>query len=202
VVLSALILLFSLFSVRAFAQTTQSGLAPTLPSASAASYYYIAKPGELTMQVNLWGFVKNPGRYEVPSSTDLVQLISFAGGPTDYAKMYEVKITRIVRNDSIQGKREIVLDLERLDKVKDAVLMFLNQSRRFRVLCVRPLSRFLCPAVFGAGWAGWAGLAGGREKGASSRQKLVDGARRGFWILTPDFCSFKNTEFPVLRFWL
>jgi protein involved in polysaccharide export with SLBB domain len=38
------------------------------------------------MQVNIWGFVKNPGRYEVPSSTDLIQLISFAGGPVQYAE--------------------------------------------------------------------------------------------------------------------
>ena len=120
--LVAVLLWFLVFSVEASAQTTQSGLAPTLPSASAASYYYIAKPGELTMQVNVWGFVRNPGRYEVPSSTDLVQLLSFAGGPIEYAKMDEVKITRIIRNDSTSSKREIILDLERLDKVKESDL--------------------------------------------------------------------------------
>ena len=76
--LVAVLLWFLVFSVEASAQATQSGLAPMLPSASAASYYYIAKPGELTIQVNVWGFVKNPGRYEVASSTDLIQLISFA----------------------------------------------------------------------------------------------------------------------------
>jgi protein involved in polysaccharide export with SLBB domain len=105
-----------------FAQNLQGGLAPILPSASAASYYYIAKPGELTMQVNLWGFVKNPGRYEVPSSTDLVQLISFAGGPVEYAKMDEVKITHAVRSDSATSNRTIVVDLENLDRVKGEML--------------------------------------------------------------------------------
>lgn len=53
------------------AQSIQSGLAPTLPSASAAAYYYIAKPGELTMQVNVWGFVKKAGRCEDSNKTDL-----------------------------------------------------------------------------------------------------------------------------------
>ena len=115
-------LFFSLFSVHAFAQTSQSGLAPTLPSASAASYYYIAKPGELTMQVNVWGFVKNPGRYEVASSTDLIQLISFAGGPVQYAKLDEVKLTRLIMNDSTGRKREIVFDLEHLDKLEQSSL--------------------------------------------------------------------------------
>lgn len=72
--------------------------------------------------MNIWGFVQKPGRYEVASSTDLIQLISFAGGPADYAKMDEVKITRIVRTDSTFSKREIVLDLERLDKIEEAKL--------------------------------------------------------------------------------
>ena len=110
-------------SVHAFAQTSQSGLAPTLPSASAASYYYIAKPGELTMQVNVWGFVKNPGRYEVPSSTDLIQLLSFAGGPIQYAKLDEVKLTRLILNDSTGAKREFVLNLEHLDKLNQSSLV-------------------------------------------------------------------------------
>jgi hypothetical protein len=105
------------------AQTSQSGLAPTLPASSAAAYYYIAKPGELTMQVNIWGFVQKPGRYEVASSTDLIQVISFAGGPADYAKMDEVKITRIVKSDSAVSKREIVVDLERLVEVEDSELV-------------------------------------------------------------------------------
>lgn len=104
------------------AQTIQSGIGQSFPTASAASYYYIAKPGELTIQVNVWGLVKNPGRYEVSSSTDLVQLLSYAGGPADYAKMDEVKVTRIVRNGSTISKQLIVLDLERIDKVEEAKL--------------------------------------------------------------------------------
>ena len=111
-----------LITLPALAQNLQSGLAPTLPSASAASYYYIAKPGELTMQVNLWGFVKNPGRYEVPSSTDLIQLISFAGGPVQYAKLDEVKLTRMILNDTTGAKQEIILNLEHLDKLKQSSL--------------------------------------------------------------------------------
>ena len=105
-----------------FAQQTQSDFAQTRPSASAASYYYIAKPGELTMQVNIWGFVKNPGRYEVPTSTDLIQLISFAGGPVQYAKLDEVQLTRLIEKDTSGARQEIIIDLEHLDKLKKASL--------------------------------------------------------------------------------
>lgn len=97
-----------------WAQDLQSGLAPVLPSASAGAYYYIAKPGELTMQINLWGFVKNPGRYEVPTSTDLIQLISFAGGPLQHADMAEIRITRIVNADTSHSLVEFEIDLEEL----------------------------------------------------------------------------------------
>lgn len=95
-------------------QDLQSGLAPAFPSASAAAYYYIAKPGELTMQVNVWGFVGKPGRYEVPTSTDLIQLISYAGGPLQHADLDEVRITRLIRTDSGTTRQELIVNLENI----------------------------------------------------------------------------------------
>lgn len=113
-----------LVTATAGAQTsTESGLAPGLARGGAASYYYTAKPGELTMQVNLWGAVKNPGRYEVSSATDLVQLLSFAGGPLEAATLGSVTITRIQRREGLPARRELVtLDLEELHLVEPAML--------------------------------------------------------------------------------
>jgi hypothetical protein len=99
----------------AFAQSVQAGIGP--PVGYASAYYYIAKPGELTMQVNLWGMVRNPGRYEVASTVDLVELLSLAGGPQEYADMSEVRITRITKSEKGVVKREHVVDLEHLDSV-------------------------------------------------------------------------------------
>lgn len=99
------------------AQSIQSGLAPTLPSASAAAYYYIAKPGELTMQINVWGFVQKPGRYEVASSTDLIQLISLAGGPAEYANMDEVRISRLQSSDETLMWTDFLVNLTDLEKL-------------------------------------------------------------------------------------
>jgi RNase P/RNase MRP subunit p30 len=65
---------------------------------------------------------KNPGRYEVASSTDLIQLISFAGGPVQYAKLDEVKLTRLILNDSAGAKQEFILNLEHLDKLNQSSL--------------------------------------------------------------------------------
>lgn len=68
-------------------------------SQSNSSFYKIDNAeGELTKRVNIWGYVKTPGRYEIPASTNLVQLIAYAGGPRDYAVLDEIKIYRISEN--------------------------------------------------------------------------------------------------------
>lgn len=104
------------------AHAQMEGLGPSATSISAAAYYYISKSGEITMPLNLWGQVKNPGRYEVPISTDLVQLLSFAGGPLGDAKMSAVKVTRIERREDEVKKMEFTLNLERLDKLDSQTL--------------------------------------------------------------------------------
>ena len=51
-----------------------------------AAYYNYAEPGDLTVTVNVWGAVANPGLYEVPQDTRLSKLFSLAGGPTTGAQ--------------------------------------------------------------------------------------------------------------------
>lgn len=100
----------------------ESGLGASSSGASPAAYYYISKPGEITMSVNVWGYVGNPGRYEVPISTDLVDLISFAGGPHADADLGSVKVSRSVRRGTAVRTVEFYLDLSRLDKLDQKAL--------------------------------------------------------------------------------
>lgn len=112
----------SLFlSSPAFTQL-ESGMGASLTGASSAAYYYISKPGEITMPVNLWGYVKNPGRYEIPISTDLIQLVSYAGGPLADADLGAVKVTRVVRREDAIRKVEYSVNLNHLDKLDDKAL--------------------------------------------------------------------------------
>lgn len=120
--LEAILLLLGASSFMA-AQGTESGMGSVLPSASAASYYYVAKPGELTMQVNIWGDVQKPGRYEVASGTDLVQLISYAGGPTREANLGEVRISRFVRTQAGRNKQLVLVNLEDFYKTDEGKLL-------------------------------------------------------------------------------
>lgn len=49
---------------------------------------------ELVINVHIWGQVLRPGRYLVPDGTDLVGLVSYAGGPTTAAKLQKVQLLR------------------------------------------------------------------------------------------------------------
>jgi len=105
------------------AQGRESGISLSQPVYATPSNYSIAKPGELTMQVNVWGQVEHPGRYEVSIQTDLVQLLSYAGGPTADAKLTSVKVTRFLKTDNGVTKSESFVNLEDLYRVNEASLV-------------------------------------------------------------------------------
>jgi hypothetical protein len=106
------ILLFaSLFVLTpAFAQVRQEG---TL----SASNYYFAKPNELTIIVNVMGFVQRPGRYEISNTIDLINLMALAGGATPDGAMNDVKITRVTETEGRIRMREIHLNLEEISRL-------------------------------------------------------------------------------------
>lgn len=57
---------------------------------------YIIDPesGQLSMYIRVWGEVNDAGVKIVPSDTDLIALLGFFGGPTNYAKLDQVRIIR------------------------------------------------------------------------------------------------------------
>lgn len=117
------ILIFNVMQSPLSAQVSSGVLSQEILRPSSASFYFIAKPGELSMQVNIWGYVQNPGRYEVPTATDLVKLVSYAGGPKQDAVLDNVKVTRNISRAGAQPE-EYFVNLEELADVdpKDLVL--------------------------------------------------------------------------------
>jgi hypothetical protein len=66
--------------------------------------YDFSDPSSLNIKVSVWGFVKFPGKYVIPVYSKINDLLSYAGGPTDEARLEEM---RIVRTDSISSKQII-----------------------------------------------------------------------------------------------
>ena len=84
----------------------------------APAAYYI-NPGQqlnsqLQFTVHIWGEVNKPGLYIVPSDTDLVKLMSYAGGPSKNASLHKVRLVR-----SYEGTDQVI-ELDVNDFVKDA----------------------------------------------------------------------------------
>lgn len=63
---------------------------------------------QLKIRAYIWGQVKKPGLYIVPDDTDLLTLLSSAGGPTENAKLSKVRIIR----PTAEGEKIIMVDLE------------------------------------------------------------------------------------------
>ena len=52
--------------------------------------------------VHVWGEVKKPGEYYVPAGINVLELISKAGGPTEYANIKNITLThREVTSDRV-----------------------------------------------------------------------------------------------------
>jgi hypothetical protein len=79
-----------------------------------AGHDYIsgAQAGDVLIKVNLWGAVHQPGIHSIPAKTDLLTLLSYAGGPTDKAILDEVTIKR----DLGSSRKLIRVDMEALVK--------------------------------------------------------------------------------------
>jgi hypothetical protein len=91
--------------------------------------YYIGDENQLMIRVNIWGRVQKPGQYFVPSDTDLITMISVAGGPADKSRIDNVKVVRInatgaeevievnIKKFLKTGDRELIPDLQPEDTI-------------------------------------------------------------------------------------
>lgn len=105
-----------------WSQIEPSGFLSTATGSTTSNYYY-AKPNELTIVVNVMGFVSRPGRYEISSSIDLVNLLSLAGGPVPDGTLGDVKITRLETVDGRVQRKEIRINLDQLTRVTNEDLV-------------------------------------------------------------------------------
>lgn len=90
--ISAVVIMIMLSSV-CFAQA-DSG---TQSTGTSSAYVYSGSAGvvdQLKIYTYIWGQVRNPGLHLVPDNTDLLTLISLAGGPNENAKLSKIRIVR------------------------------------------------------------------------------------------------------------
>lgn len=102
------------------AQTDTASL--STPGGGGGGFYDYSRFGGIPMEVNIWGFVRSPGRYKVPSSTTLVELISLAGGPLEFAFTNQIRVVRDVTVDRTIQQSVVVYDMDQFVARGDTAL--------------------------------------------------------------------------------
>ena len=106
-----IVTLFSfLFTTNIFSQIRDYELGAQVQQGSRNIYggfYDYSDPEAVNIKVSVWGFVKYPGKYVIPDYTNVIDLLSFVGGPTDDSNLDELRIYRIDEN-----KREQMIPLD------------------------------------------------------------------------------------------
>jgi len=85
-----------LFSTVLFPQETQLqvGSSPNQLRQNQGAYYDYSDPSTINIKVSVWGFVKYPGKYVIPIQSNVYDLLSYAGGPTEDAHLEDLRLIK------------------------------------------------------------------------------------------------------------
>ena len=85
-------------------------------------YFDYSDPQSLNIKVSIWGFVKYPGKYIVPEYSNVNDLLSYAGGPTDAARLENMRLMRFNKDSSQSvidiNYKDVLMDLATSDVTK------------------------------------------------------------------------------------
>lgn len=79
-------------------------------------FYDYSDPRYVNIMVNIWGYVRYPGKYYVPEQSKIIDLISYAGGPIPDAHLDDV---RLYRTTQVGGTEFLKFNMEDLMFKKD-----------------------------------------------------------------------------------
>lgn len=88
------------------------------------AFFDYSDPEAVNIKVSVWGFVRYPGRYLVPSYVNVRDLLSYAGGPTDEAHLDDLRLFRVNPDSSqtlIKFNYNDLLWGEKLTKNKEQI---------------------------------------------------------------------------------
>ncbi len=106
------------FQIYVFAQNEGMQLGSNINSlrnSTQGGYFDYSDPQAINIKVSVWGFVKYPGKYVVPEYSNVNDLISFAGGPSDAARLENLRLMRTNKDSSQEiadvNYKDVLMDL-------------------------------------------------------------------------------------------
>ena len=74
-------------------------------------FYNYGDRNKVNIYVNVWGYVKYPGKYLIPKGSTVQDLISYSGGPNTESKLEDIILYR-PKNDSLNISKDRVIRLD------------------------------------------------------------------------------------------
>jgi hypothetical protein len=78
------------------------------------AFFNFGDKDKVNIEVNVWGYVRYPGKYIVPKGTTLLDLISYSGGFNVDTKITDIRLYR-PKNDSISTGKDRIINLNYSD---------------------------------------------------------------------------------------
>lgn len=97
-----------------------------VPTSNASAYTYEGSRSnveKLKINTYVWGQISKPGLYIVPDDTDLLTLLSLAGGPKEDAKLTKIRIVR----PTLEGERVIWINMKKYLETGDEKMIPIMQ---------------------------------------------------------------------------
>jgi hypothetical protein len=97
-----LIAVILFFKINLFAQNQdiQIGAGLNANRLTTTGFFDYSDPQAVNIKVAVWGFVRYPGKYIIPAYSNVNDLLSYAGGPTDAAHLDNLKLYRTNKDSS------------------------------------------------------------------------------------------------------
>lgn len=90
-------------------------------------YYNYGSKDKVNIEVNLWGYVKFPGKYLIPKGSTVMDLISYGGGPLTETKLEDIRLLR-PKNDSLKISKDLVININYDDLLWEERVRNMNKS--------------------------------------------------------------------------
>lgn len=126
------ILIFSIIPAISFSQFDKQRVGNDNAVNQQGGFYNYGDKDKVNIDVNVWGYVKYPGKYLIPKGATILDLISYSGGPLIDSKLEDIRLYR-PKNDSIKLSKDELLLIDYNDllweeriKSKNKVNMVLN----------------------------------------------------------------------------
>ena len=136
--------IISIFGAKNYAQNDAMQLGSNLNplrQAPQGGFYDYSDPQAVNIKVAVWGWVKYPGKYIIPAYGTVNDLLSYAGGPTDAARLQNLRLMRMNEDSSqtiIDVKySDLMMDVESKSLIKSPplkpndVLMVIGEPRYY-----------------------------------------------------------------------